>query len=287
MFITLQNIFENQSHYIDYINQLTNVPLNIMVLIGQLLALACLMSLRKAALLTLFYDIMHLAIFMLTGIFFWKWMILNAAFIYSFGAIRKSMKIPLHWKLLSCFMVFIAPSIFNVVTLAWFDTGAMNELHFEARMSDGKTVRVPSNFFLDSSIDVAQQRFSSPYTGFLPTRTWGTTADAAIMKQVTQDCVGSAEPWEMSEQELSRIAALLARQKSLTLALMDEQGQVAYDWYPHHIWSAPWLFDEFKQIDLREIRSFVLVLQSKCNAVDENGNTIQKIIGNAQYEFPA
>lgn len=286
-YFTIQNIFGEYTKDINYIIYLLNVPLNFAVLIGQLAALVCLLSLRKAALLTVFYDLMHGAIFLLTGILFWKWMVLNAAFIYSFQNIRNTMKVPLNFRLLCCMLVVVAPTFSNVVALAWFDTGALNEWHFEAKTSDGKTLRVPNAFFLDSSIDVAQERFSAPFTGFLPTQTWGTTADADIMRQVGRDCAGSAKPWTMSDAEKSRIVALLARQRRLALDGMDEQGRIAYDVYPHHILSASWLFREFSQVDLRTIETFVLVLQSKCTMVDENGNASQKIVGNARYEFPA
>ena len=98
-FFTLQNILNSYSDQIYFILRLFNVPMNFMVLLGQLVALTCLLSLRKAALITAFYDIMHVAIFVLTGIFFWKWIVLNAAFIYAFRSIRQTLAIPISFRI--------------------------------------------------------------------------------------------------------------------------------------------------------------------------------------------
>ncbi len=285
-FITLQNIFSSSADQINFALQLFNVPMNIMVLIGQLFAVTCLLSLRKAAWTTTFYDIMHVAIFALTGIFFWKWIILNAALVYAFRRIRSIVVIPIPFRIFCCGLVVIAPMFFSIVTLAWFDTGAVNEAHFEAKAKSGETVRVPTNFFLDSSIDVAQQRFSEPYTGWLPTGTWGTTLDANLMRRIYKNCAVEAKPWVLSSRDRLRITSLLKQQKRFIGSGSDDTGRLAYDLYPHHVWSAPWMFEQFSNLDLRTISSFMLVIESRCITVNDRGHIERKEVGRAEFEFP-
>src|SRR5690606_2505796 len=123
------------------------------------------------------YDLMHLGIFALTAIFFWKWIIVNAGFVLAFDLLRRR-RVALPWPILvmGCVLVLVAPSTFHIVRLGWFDSGGVNEARFEARTASGNTVRVPSNYFLDGSITAAQ-RLDFPFAGGHLTGTWATTAN--------------------------------------------------------------------------------------------------------------
>ncbi|TCR66932.1 hypothetical protein [Rhizobium sp. BK376] len=287
-FITIQNMLKGLGiHFeITRLLMLLNEPINIAVLVGQLLALVCLLSMKRAAKLTVFFDIMHVGIFVLTGIFFWKWIILNAAFVFSFTLLAKRNAVDFSTRFYGCVVVVAAPLAFHVVTLAWYDTGALNESQFEAVTMDGRILPVPSNFFLDSSIDVAQQSFSHPYNGFLPTGTWGTTADANVMRSAASDCPGQVTSFSLSDADRTRLSILLQRQQHLALNLANRNGNVKYDIYPHHIWSAPWLFQDFSKLDIRSVKSYRLAVQSFCVSVDKSGQVRRLPVGEATYDFP-
>lgn len=62
------------------------VVINALVLAGQLLSVLFIARPALIIALTVFYDLMHLTIYALSGIFFWKWIILNLLII---GAVSK------------------------------------------------------------------------------------------------------------------------------------------------------------------------------------------------------
>ncbi|WP_280817992.1 hypothetical protein [Rhizobium leguminosarum] len=287
-FITIQNILKGLGVHFEITRLLLlfNEPINIAVLVGQLMALICLLSMKRAAQLTIFFDIMHVGIFLLTGIFFWKWIILNAAFVFSFAQLGKRSAPHFSTRLYGCAVVVAAPLAFHVVKLAWYDTGAVNELTFQAVTMDDRTVPVPSNFFLDSSIDVAQQSFARPYNGFLPTGTWGTTLYGDIMKGSASNCQEQVANFLLSDTDRARVSLLLQRQQRLALELADHNGHVGYDIYPHHIWSSPWLFQEFSGLDIRSVKSYMLSIQSFCVSVDSSGVVRRMPVGKVTYDFP-
>jgi hypothetical protein len=263
-----------------------NVPLNAWVLLIQLLALACLLSLRGSAWLTFLYDVMHVGIFLLTGIFFWKWIILNAAFIYAFRHMQPGHAPSLGVRILGCVIVVIAPLLsFHIVKLAWFDTGGVNDAYFELNTNQGETLRAPSNFFLDKSINVAQQRIVRPTNGFLPTGTWGTTSRGSILNAMEENCAATRVDWTLSDEQKTRLQQVVREHQALMLSLADAEGKVAYDFYPHHIWSAPWHFDEVAQLDVRQIQSYVFVVESRCVSLDEDGTVSRQSVGQYRYEI--
>ena len=263
-----------------------NVPLNAWVLVIQLYALVSLLSLRGSAWLTFLYDVMHVGIFVLTGIFFWKWIVLNAAFIVAFRRMQKGEIPSVAIRTLGCIIVLVAPILsFHIVKLAWFDTGGVNDAYFEVSNQKGEILRVPSNFFLDKSINVAQQRIVRPTNGFLPTGTWGTTSQGSIMFALRDHCSAEARDWVLSGKQKAQLDKMVRAHQALVLRLADERGRVAYDLYPHHIWSAPWLFDDFAQLDVGKISSYFFVVESRCVSIGADGKVIREPIRRERYEF--
>ncbi len=263
-----------------------NVPLNAWVLLIQLLALVCLLSLRGSAWLTFLYDVMHVGIFLLTGIFFWKWIILNAAFIYAFRHMHPGHAPSIGVRILGCVIVVIAPLLsFHIVKLAWFDTGGVNDAYFELNTNQGETLRAPSNFFLDKSINVAQQRIVRPTNGFLPTGTWGTTSRGAILKAMEENCAATKVEWTLSEEQKTWLQKVVRDHHAMMQSLANSDGRVAYDFYPHHIWSAPWHFDDVARLDVRQIRSYVFVVESRCVNLNVDGTVSRQPVGQYRYEI--
>ncbi|UXN74091.1 hypothetical protein N8D56_01895 [Devosia sp. A8/3-2] len=268
---------------------IVNVPLNVAVLVAQLMAVGVLLSPRASTLLTIFYDLMHLAIFALTAIFFWKWVVLNAGFVLAFDTIRRhSPVVPKPVLLTGCVLVIAAPLLsFSITRLAWFDTPGVNDVHIEAITQAGETVRVPSNFFLNDSIGVAQQRFAGAFHGYLPTATRGTTGNAEVLHRLQQDCVAAASAWDLPAGAHDRIERLLVSHHAAAIALSaDGSGRFAYDLYPHHIWSSPWGFGPFAALDLRTVSSYVPVVEGRCVTVEPDGRVVRTPVGISRHEFP-
>ncbi|MCD1267067.1 hypothetical protein B5M44_17970 [Shinella sumterensis] len=264
----------------------SNTPLNAFVLVIQLYSLFCLLSLRQSAWLTSLYDIMHFGIFLLTAIFFWKWMILNFAFVYAFSRMRLKDGPTFSIRLFGCALVLVAPLLsFNIVKLAWFDTGAINDAHFEVETASGSILRVPSNFFLEKSINVAQQRIARPVNGFLPTKTWGTVGHDDVRRKLDEACPATASEWDLPTEDLNRISKVVQMHHYRMLGLASADGHPKYNIYPHHIWSAPWLFPDFDNIDLRQVRKYFFVVTSRCVSVTQSGYVSRTDVKTARYEI--
>jgi hypothetical protein len=48
------------------------------------------------------------------------------------------------------------------------------------------------------------------------------------------------------------------------LAELDANGRLAYDWYPHHIWSDPRRYDDFRDADKRKVVAYRWVRDAVC-----------------------
>lgn len=288
-FLTMPTLLGSMSGELYPLLVTINVPLNIAVLVAQLMSVWVLLSMRASTLLTIFYDLMHLAIFALTAIFFWKWVVLNAGFVLAFDAIRRhGPLVPRPILLTGCALVIAAPLLsFSIARLAWFDTPGVNDVHFQVVTDTGETVRVPSNFFLNDSIGVAQQRLAGAFPGFLPTATWGTTADANILHRLQDDCEASASDWSLSPGASERVERLLKAHHSSAIALSaDGSGRFTYDLHAHHIWSSPWAYGSFAALDLRTVHSYVLVVEGRCVSVEPDGRIVRTPVGIFRHEFP-
>ncbi|MHA6298279.1 hypothetical protein [Devosia sp. CAU 1758] len=286
--MTLPNVLGSGSNILPYVTML-NVPINIAVLISQLLVVLVLFSMRASTAVTVFYDLMHLAIFALSAIFFWKWIILNAGFVLAFDSIRRSrIVLPRAVSLLGCAIVVGAPFVsFSIAKLAWFDTPGVVEVRIEAVTDEGTRVTVPSNFYLDGSLIIARQKFAGAMPGFLPTGTWGTTSDAGVFDAMMTQCVQSAQPWELSDNYRKLVSTLIGKYHDLAITLsQDGSGRFSYDFYPHHIWSAPWMFGAFANLDLRTVQLYELVIDARCVSVSAQGDVSRIPVGTARYRFP-
>ncbi len=264
-----------------------NSPLNFVVLVSQLSSALVLLSHRASAAMTVFYDVMHVSIFLLTAIFFWKWIVLNLGFAYAFHALRRDgPRLALAIRVFGCALVLAAPFLaFHIVRLGWFDTGAVNASRFEAVTDGGERIAVPTNFFLEKSLFMAQQRFQAPFTGFLPTGTWGTTSDGDVFNALIKDCKAQSREFSLSGTAMASLGSILQRHHAMVLSKAGASGRIAYDWYPHHVWSNVGAFSRFKEIDLRSIRSYVLSVESRCVSVEKDGRINRNVIRKVHHEF--
>lgn len=246
------------------------VPLNIAVLLSQLAAPFAVFSRRFMVGITVVFDIMHVAIFALSAIFFWKWILLNLGFVHAFSTMSRAAKpISLALGVYALVVLLAAPHLFQIAKLGWFDSGGVNHAHIQAETSDGRRIEVPNNFFLETSVVFAQQRAGRPFDGFLPTHDWGTTQDLEIMQRFTNRCAPEyrLKP-DPDPDAIAHIGEILLRHHGRMLALEGSGGRLNYDLYPHHIWSSPFAYDDFRALDLKSIRAYILMIEAKCIDMD-------------------
>lgn len=273
---------------------------NALTLASQLLAPLAAISRRLLIFILLFFDLQHITIYLLTGIAFWKWVALNAAFAVALVRWERP-RTPVPLVLVMVFLstvVLVLPEVrlpgyrliergqpfFFTARLGWYDSPAANNLYLTALLQDGREVKVPSNYFLSYSILFAQQRMSGLVAGMWPTGTWGATGKYDIMKGGL-DCDLPLTTTAADGETREKFIDFVRRQHVHSLARADANGHLAYDIYPHHVWSNPALYREFAALDLRQITGFRLNFETVC-ADWSGGERRTKLISHQTIDIP-
>ena len=258
------------------------MALNIFVLLTQIASIIIITNIRLSIILTLSYDLMHIGVFILSGIFFWKWIFLNVAIILSLRAFR-AIPLPMAVKFLAVLTILFGPAIFFMARLGWYDTPSYNHLFVEAVTTDGQTYQVPSNYFLTTSVTFAQGRIgpdSVPTFGHFPVRTFGTVRTQNVKEQAERCQLPLVENDRELQQgktkRIDTIASFIRQHHRFILSRVDQEGRLAYDLFPHHIWSNPLEYRDFERLDKRTINGYRIIIESVC--LDIPQGTLQKRI---------
>ena len=258
------------------------VPLNIVTLGTQALSVVAITRIRWAMAMTAFYDLTHVVIFLATGIFFWKWILLNTVLLLSLRSVREVEVLPI-LRVLGPLFVVGGTLIFFAARLGWYETRALNDHYFVAETESGAKYRVPTNYFLGASVTVAQQRLGSLSAPVFPTLLWATTLSGDVRRAATRECasqpVGASRAYQGSEEQVRHF---VRRHHAQVLAVSDDNGRFPYDWYPHHIFSNPFMFSDFNRLDKRTIVRYWYVIEPKC--VDVQADPLQPLI-RARHEL--
>lgn len=273
------------------------VPINAVTLAIELLPLVAVFRLRWMVVSLLMLAGLHLGIWTVTGIGFWKWMILDVALAIGIAATwriapdsknsTKSAPVGrgVAWKrgCALAILMLLQPSIMEVVRLGWHDTPALNRVRFDAVLDDGTIVPIPATFFASGSYRVACAIYPAPGPSHFPTETWATTDDVAIRDAAVERAItleGRSEGALHGELDASDfatraeaigIADILRRHHSWALARCDPDGRQHGSFWPHHIVGRA-IHDpgaaadredvRFEAIDLRRIAGYRVVAES-------------------------
>jgi len=249
--------------------------INVSILLAQLGSIIFVLRRRSMILATLFYDLTHVMIFLVSGIFFWKWIILN------FGLVAAMRKLP-RWvetpkpMLLGIAAILLAPNLFQIARLGWYDTPALTRSDVYAVTKDGRELQVPSNYFGTISVTAAQHRLGRVAPGHYPTVTWGTTQSENVFLAAQNGCsFGSDTRWQF-ETEPGRISRIVQLTHSYATQQAADGRQYLYDLFPHHIWSNPWMFDEFAALVPDDIAHYIYRTVSGCVRLGPDGPVVDE-----------
>lgn len=254
--------------------------LNLLTLLLQLLSPMALLSRKFLIGFTLAFDVSHIAIFLCSGIFFWKWILLNLVIV---AAASSAFLKPLNWTqyLLLPFVVVFSSKIFFTAELGWLDTPSTTISYVEAEFTDGSRSRLPSNAFLASSITAAQMRLVRPLRPTNGTGTWGQTSDVNTFERVGEQC-RTSQTSETMTVDFSKTSARLKRHL-LWLQANHNGDQLigSSHWYPHHIFSNPDSTAATNGRHWNDIQAFRYVSELHCVALTEAGITSSIIASEA------
>jgi hypothetical protein len=256
------------------------VPINVLTLVSQLGSVLAVISLPATMALMIFFDFWHAAVMATTGIFFWKWMALNGCCAWAIARLGK----PALWfRLFLPVMVIVAPNYFAVARLGWYDSNALNLVTFWAVKENGDRVRAPSNFFASHSFNA----FSN----------WGLLSAGHPLQARAFASHIYGTVYSIDEQREAR--QCLVRHESEVMRMLpgfDRLVQVSHriglrspgshDRHPHHVWSNPFAYQEFKRLDLRSVRSYIAVLEARCvNPVPDPSGRITEPVTKVRKEL--
>lgn len=131
-------------------------------LIVQLGVLLLLYKKRISILLFLCIEILHLGIFLTSGIFFWVWIIVNIGFIYLIKNLSKDSLRLVYSK--RSFLIFIcivlsSPLFYSPTALGWWDSRVNTIYDFYATSENGNRFKLNRNDFSPYDIIFTQNRF--------------------------------------------------------------------------------------------------------------------------------
>jgi hypothetical protein len=111
----------------------------------------------------LLFELLHIGIFISSGIFFWKWIILNAllytAVIYMSDDLINAIYSKTSFYI-SVMIIVTSMWTFKPFKLAWFDTGTTWRYEFVAETTDNQTFTLQPEFWAPYDITFAQARFN-------------------------------------------------------------------------------------------------------------------------------
>lgn len=267
------------------------VPMNFVLFFGQLFAIIALLRVRWGIWAMLFYDLTHLVIFFASGIFFYKWITLNLSIVFALKTFVHKTVSPIV-GLLTIFVVLFGPMLFFTARLGWWDTPAVNLEYLSAITKDGKEVRAPSNYWGNMSVTAAQQRLIwGKNAGFLPTSTYGISFHQRIMeKSIVCDIdidrtEGANSVKKYFDNADNALSIFVNRYHEWALQRAGEKGTFLYDAYPHHIFSMPWMYPDFMDLNLNDVVAYRYNLKAICLKMD-NGHIKTKVLREEHHDIP-
>lgn len=279
LYLDLGDNFKSKAHMV-----VSNmVPfINWGTLIIQSLAIIALLKIRWVIIITILYDIMHITIFIVTGIFFWKFIILNFAIVIGLSTIRNE-KTPLSVSLSCIVFMLISPLFFYTGRFAWLDTKNVVREYFVAITDDGREFKVPTNYFLQMSVSVMQQyTIAAPYTGHEESNSLMGTVQSDNIKwnnyekelmDKSNECKftdGKISGIDENHESYEKVNNFIKSHHKFVLNKINDDGKFMYDLYPHHIWSNPLKFKDFYNLDKRKIVAYKLVVESGCMHLNDS-----------------
>lgn len=145
----------------------------------------------------------HLGVFALSGIFFWKWMLVEATLAGVLLARGSAQAFPIFktsWFVLSLGLIVAGMSWFRPVNLAWYDSPLSYTYRFVGVGESGTRYALPPRFFApyDYQFTLGNFHYAADYPGL--DITWGAIWDRGIVEQLLQP-VGLAEIEAMERAE--------------------------------------------------------------------------------------
>jgi hypothetical protein len=148
----------------------------------------------------------HLGVFALSGICFWKWMIVEAVLLWIFLNREGARRFPIFSRghILISFVLIVGGTVwFRPVTLAWYDSPANYTYRFVATGQSGHTYSLPPSFFAPYEYQLTMGNFAYLSPEPLLDITWGGIWSRDLADRLLS--TRAAQEIEQLERERGRI----------------------------------------------------------------------------------
>ena len=270
------------------------VAMNAVVLFAQLAALPAVFNRVFLIWLTIFFDLLHLGIYVLGGLFFWPWIANNIIIALVLHRYRDQTGqfVP---RILAVIAILIGGfySLGGAARLGWYDTLDLRKSFVETEMKDGSRIEVPLSYFLSMSYSVSKGRLSAIEEGTqYPQSSWGAIREyqryrtsgacpsVAELQEISKDAPHvSPEELKLKQEHIKEF--MLAHHKMM-LDREAKYGHLNFYIRGHHHPSNPLLYKDFNQIRLEDIIRYIIVTESVCLSLD-NGELNKKVLVRDEY----
>ncbi|MEM7010960.1 MAG: hypothetical protein AAF585_05695 [Verrucomicrobiota bacterium] len=147
---------------------------------------------------------LHVGIFLTSGIFFWKWIVLDAAMIWYVLRLPGKTFQRQTWILCLASMTVLAALSLRVPMLAWYDSPMSYQFRFEATGESGRRYELLADDFAPYDLHFAQARFYFTTNHPQVVDTFGTTKHAGTLKALENSKEAPIEATVVRYSELQR-----------------------------------------------------------------------------------
>lgn len=258
---------------------------NIFVVVAQLAAIFAMFRRQLLMGLTLLYDVFHVGVYLIYGLLFWKWVLLNFVIFGTFARCRE--RFTPAFIAVGVLMTAFGSFAMWTARLAWYDSANMQSTFVEAETAEGQRVRVPSAAFGTMSYPFSHGVLFIPpnQRGHFPGLLWGTYRSYAPMV-TSRGCEVPAGyiPRPEGKGELSNLAHLVQARHGQLVDRADAEGHVGYHLYPHHHYPSPFTHIGYDDLDLRSVTRYRWVVESVCLSL-EKGQLQRQVIKRDEYDL--
>ena len=256
------------------------ILLNLAVLFSQLFCFMAFYRKKFMLMWVVFFDIMHVTIFVLTGALFIHWIILNSLLVISVTKMPKNLA-PKPALLIGVFATVLGHFFFNTMQMAWYDNKQVRDTGFVAVYADGSEARVPPNFYRESAYGFYNRWFrldrdtggmvDSPIGGMQSTEwpaqtaAWGQVAKIDDMRR-GESCEAPPIPEQANQIDFDyqAVEAYIRARHAWALEKIKNGKSLRYNFYPHDHFTMPWRFKKFRQADVKDIVSYYYRVETVC-----------------------
>ncbi|OYX51852.1 MAG: hypothetical protein B7Y90_00570 [Alphaproteobacteria bacterium 32-64-14] len=261
-----------------------NTPLNIVIVLVQLLAILCVLKVTS-----ILFDLLHIGIYVFGGLFFWPWIWNNLTIWWAARSQKQGLL--LNTKVACISAILLGAPVLGVNSaawLAWFDVSDARQIYFEAVTKDSHTVKTPSAFFTSHAYSVSHGYMGHHDVAGQYAATQLASSHTLERNEKSGQCVAPSAFTESNYTETRE--QKLDRQENLYNFLhyhhrkMEEReaavGRGSWYLHAHHHPSNPFLYEEFNALNLNDVVGYNLVMESICHSL-KDGVVGKKVLARA------